>query len=585
MLRRKTLLVLSVALSVLLHAAFIGLAPQVPMLRIYEPSEEIVQRFRVRMVEDTPPVIREEVPDLTRELSTRPGSVEELLTRQQEQLRPSESLIEQEVSVPDMAQRVAAEALPREHALEPDETMLRKVDARIIEISRETARQDIQVARRHVRPSPMRILGDEEFPTMRTPGDDMPKELLALDPLGPGGGILGDQDTRGLGTGLPERERIAGADEAPEERLATLAAETSIGREEELAKATAEAQQRYEFLDDLVDIQISTYHPPGEREGYFRLRIVPQTGQTIDVLPKDVTFVIDASRSIAQNQLNHTVQGLSEALRALRPEDRFNIVVFRDTATGLERGFVHATPQEKQAALQFVQNLRSSGRTDIYSAIGPVVERQPREGVPGVVFFISDGQPSSGMLDSRAIINAVTEKNTPRNTVLAYGGGSQANQYLLDLLAFRNKGYSHVSPASGAIPDELPQFFNRFSDPILVDCSADYGRIAEENVFPKELPDFFKGQGVTVYGRYDPVENPDFAMRLTGVAGDRRKEVIFRADLGEAQTGDVSIAREWALRKIYYLIGEMTRVGPQPEIVAELDRLHREYGLQTSYSN
>ena len=554
------------------------------MLRIYEPSQDIVQRFHVRMVEDPPPIIQEEMPDLTRELSTRPGSIQELLTRQQEELRPSESLIEQEVTVPDMAQRVAAEALPREHALEPDETILRKVDARIIEISRETARQDIQVARRHVRPSPMRILGEDEFPTMRTPGDDMPSELLALDPLGPRGGIR-DPDllgARGPGEGVPEREEIA--DETADERLAALAAE-AIGREDELAQAAAEAQERYEFLDDLVDIEISTYHRPGDRQGFFRLRIGPQTGQQIDVLPKDVTFVIDASRSIAQNQLNNTVRGLSEALRSLRPEDRFNIVVFRDTATGLESGFVHATPEEKQAALEFIENLRSSGRTDIYSAIGPVVQRQPREGVPGVVFFISDGQPSSGMLDSRAIINAVTEKNTPRNTVLAYGGGSQVNQYLLDLLSFRNKGYSHVSPSWGAIPDELPQFFNTFSDPILVDCNADYGRIAEENVFPKELPDFFKGQGVTVYGRYDPVENKDFAMRLTGVAGDRRKEVIFRADLEEAQTGDESIAREWALRKIYYLIGEMTRVGPQPEIVAELDRLHREYGLQTSYSN
>jgi len=591
MLRRRTLLLLSIVISVLLHATVIGLAPRVPMLRVAGQAPDVVQRFRVRVMEDVPPVVQSPEPDPTRELTTRPGSVEELLTREKEELRPSESLIDQEVSVPNLVQRVATEPLTRTHDLQLDEAALKKVDARIIEISRETARQDIQIARRHVRPSPMRILGEEEFPVMRTEGADLPEELLTLDPLSPGGGFdgTGDGQPGGGAVGeLPEREQIpapAQSLDTPEQILAALPDERLIGPQTEIARATEEAREKYEFLDDLVDIEIATYRREGDPMGYFRLNIVPKAGGSIEVLPKDVTFVIDASSSIAQPKLDNTVKGLRQALNRLRPEDRFNLIVFRDTAAGLERGFVNATPEEKEAALRFVQNLRSFGKTDVYSAIGPVVERAPREGVPGVVFLVTDGRPSAGLLDSKAIINAVTDKNAPRNTVLAFGGGNTVNQYLLDLLAFRNKGYSFVSPTWDAIPSDLPRFFGTVNDPILVDCRADYGRITEESVFPKELPDFFKGQGVTVFGRYDPAKNKDFAMRLTGVARDRSKEVIFRADLAQAETGDESIARDWALRKVYFLIGEMTRVGPQPDLVAELDRLHREYGIKTSYSN
>ncbi len=591
MLRRRTLLLLSIVISVLLHATLIGLAPRVPMLRVAGQAPDVVQRFRVRVMEDVPPVVQSPEPDPTRELTTRPGSVEELLTREKEELRPSESLIDQEVSVPNLVQRVATEPLTRTHDLQLDEAALKKVDARIIEISRETARQDIQIARRHVRPSPMRILGEEEFPVMRTEGADLPEELLTLDPLSPGGGVdgTGDGQPGGGAVGeLPEREQIpapAQSLDTPEQILAALPDERLIGPQTEIARATEEAREKYEFLDDLVDIEIATYRREGDPMGYFRLNIVPKAGGSIEVLPKDVTFVIDASSSIAQPKLDNTVKGLRQALNRLRPEDRFNLIVFRDTAAGLERGFVNATPEEKEAALRFVQNLRSFGKTDVYSAIGPVVERAPREGVPGVVFLVTDGRPSAGLLDSKAIINAVTDKNAPRNTVLAFGGGNTVNQYLLDLLAFRNKGYSFVSPTWDAIPSDLPRFFGTVNDPILVDCRADYGRITEESVFPKELPDFFKGQGVTVFGRYDPAKNKDFAMRLTGVARDRSKEVIFRADLAQAETGDESIARDWALRKVYFLIGEMTRVGPQPDLVAELDRLHREYGIKTSYSN
>ncbi|MFO7974601.1 MAG: VWA domain-containing protein [Candidatus Hydrogenedentota bacterium] len=594
MLRRRTLLVLSIVLSVMLHGGLIALAPTVPMLRIYAPKPDMVQRFKVRVAADVPPMVKEEPPDPTQELVTRPGSIEELLTREKEDLRPSESLIDQDVSIPDLAERVATEPITREHELDIDEAIMKKVDARIIEVSQENARQDIQIARRHVRPSPMRILGEEEFPAMGAPDADMPKELLTLDPLKPSGGFGGPGEGSGSGTGegggsdVPDEEGIPGIGEEsapPKEKLANLPSETVIGRQEEIEKATEEAKENYEFLDDLVDIEIATYRPADDPLGYFRLSIVPKAGESIEVLPKDVTFVLDASSSIAQPKLNNTIKGFQEALTRLRPEDRFNIIVFRDTATDFERGFVNATPEEKAAALRFVKGLESYGKTDVYSAIGPVIEKEPREGIAGLVFLISDGRPSAGMLDSRAIINAVTEKNEPRNTVLAFGGGNTVNQYLLDLLAFRNKGYSYVSPSWNDIPSDLPQFFGTVSDPILVNCRADFGRISEESVFPKELPDFFKGQGVTVYGRYDPERNKDFAMRLTGVAGDRNKEVIFKADLEEAETGDKGIAKDWALRKIYYLIGEMTRLGPQPELVNELDRLHKEYGLKTSYSN
>lgn len=590
MLRRRTLLLLSIAVSVLLHATLIGLAPRVPLLRVAAPAPNIAQRFRVRVTEDLPPLVSRPEPDPTRDLTTRAGSVEELLKREREELRPTESLIEHDVSVPDLAQRVATEPLERTHDLQFDEAALKKVDARIIEITRETARQDIQIARRLVRPSPMRILGEEEFPVMRTEGADLPEELLTLDPLNPGGRFSGTGDGVPVGAvdELPEREQIpapAQALDTPEEILASLPDQRLIGPQTEISRATEEAREKYEFLDDLVNIEIATYRREGEPQGYFRLNIIPKAGESMEILPKDVSFVIDASGSIAQPALDGTIKGLRQALNRLRPEDRFNLIVFRDTASGLERGFVEASPEEKEAALNFMRDLRSFGKTDVYSAIGPVVERAPRDGVPGVVFLVTDGRPSAGLLDSQAIINAVTAKNEPRNTVLAFGGGSTVNQYLLDLLAFRNKGTSYVSPTWNAIANDLPRFFGAVNDPILVDCHADYGRISEESVFPKELPDFFKGQGVTVFGRYDPAKNKDFAMRLTGVARDQSKEVIFKADLAQAESGDENIAKDWALRKIYFLIGEMTRVGSQPELLTELDRLHREYGIKTSYSN
>ncbi len=102
-----------------------------------------------------------------------------------------------------------------------------------------------------------------------------------------------------------------------------------------------------------------------------------------------------------------------------------------------------------------------------------------------VVLVISDGRPTAGVRDGRTIINALTSENQLRNAIFAFGGGKTANRPLLDLLAYRNKGEAYISPSTDRINTDLPGFFDRVSDPILVDCNARFGRIDEKSVFPQ----------------------------------------------------------------------------------------------------
>ncbi len=100
---------------------------------------------------------------------------------------------------------------------------------------------------------------------------------------------------------------------------------------------------------------------------------------------------------------------------------------------------------------------------------------------------------------------------------------------------------------------------------------------------PSDIPDFYKGLAVTLYGRFDPATDKLFAFRLTGRAADKKKEVIFAKDFSEAEKGTEDIARKWAFAKIYHLIGETTRLGETPELQAEIRGLSKQFGIQTSY--
>jgi hypothetical protein len=536
---------------------------------------EFLRTFEVKLLdEDRLRAVEELVAGTGTQLTSKPGDIEDLLDRDTDPVAPGagDGLSE----VPRLSERLAREQLTREHDLAPDAEQQRLADTRIIEISRSMMREDIDVPRRFVRPSPSRILPEDAMPSLRAPVDPEREAMIRVDPLA----VAGGGDGGGGAPAPPEEPAPLEPEQEPEELAKLEKAVTQAPVREEVAREAA----RYTFLDDLVDVRLETYRPPGETQGYFRLSIVPKEGAALEPLPKDVTFVLDASNSILQRKLENTADGVAEAVRRLRPEDRFNIVVFRDTADAFRPTRVPATPENTADALAFLDALESRGETDVYEGIRPVVDLPSRAGVPGIVLVATDGRPTEGLRDGRAIINALTDANTLRNSIYAFGGGRTVNRYLLDLLAYRNKGESFVVDDIADIGDRFPQFFATLEDPLLVDCRADFGRVNEREVFPRELPDFYAGQAVTVYGRFDPAADGAFAMRLAGRAGERDKEVVFRQDLAQAETGDESVARDWAFRKAYYVIGEICRVGETPELLAELEELNEKYGVRTSYT-
>jgi Ca-activated chloride channel family protein len=430
------------------------------------------------------------------------------------------------------------------------------------------------------------IPGSEGFPDL-TSGEVTEGTALSLPPSGlpsllaQGPGVL----TGGQG------EAPSGPD--PSQPLVQLDLPTSmpmLAPESEPLRApvqramdAAKEEREYAFMDGLLDLELRTWRNPGEPEGYFELRITPKKGESIPVLPKDVSFVVDASSSIPQHKLNITVKGLRAALKQLKPEDRFNVVVFRDAPQYFHPGAVPATKENLQAAGKFLDDLASVGQTDVFKALQPMVQQQPREGMPGVVVVVSDGRPTAGLQDSRAIINGLTSDNSNGNGVYAFGGGKTVNRYLLDLLAYRNKGAAQVASNIEDIEKGLPQFFLTLRDPILVDLSADIGRVDMGKVFPQSMPDFFQGQAVALYGRYNPEVDETFALRLAGKAGAEKKEVIFSTGFDEAEEGTRDIARGWAFQKAYHIIGRISREGESPELLNELKQLRAEYGVRTSY--
>ncbi len=354
-------------------------------------------------------------------------------------------------------------------------------------------------------------------------------------------------------------------------RAATQAAE-------ELRKESA-----YTFLDDLLDIRLDIYTPDPAQPGYFRLRILPRADAKVAPIPKSITYVIDASKSIPQHKLRAVCKGLTAALAYLRPEDSLNIVVFRDNSQALRPAPELATDALKAEAAKFLSGLEAKGETDVYQALQPLMQTAATPGHPVMVVLLTDGHPTAGIQDGRTLINSLTSDNQLRTTVFAYAGGNNVNRSLLDLLAYRNRGKAMVSDDLDHIEKDLPAFLKSVNDPLLANCRADFVNLDAGAVYPKDLTDLYAAQPIVLYGRFDAAKQERFLVRIAGRAGDTPKEVVFEAQFKDAQSSDGSVASGWAFEKAYHVIGEISRQGETPDLINELRGLSAQYGIKTSY--
>lgn len=591
MLGRRTILVLSVLISLVLHAALYWAAPSITFGRTFDsPVKQRVKEFRFHLREEAP------VPPpgaggdgkgngrARAALSSRPGSVRDLLKREDETLKPDLGGAAV-LPVEDLAARAARERLAARPEATPAPEALQRVDAKIVEIAHADARMDLDVPRRVVRPSPERFFAPDAAPALRSEFADPGQPLVRFEPVGEG--LL----ARPVGTGA--EAALGDAGPAPE----TLSFDPEMALEEQLPlpveiarapvereKARAVEETPFQFLDDLVDISLAVYRAQGDDAGYFRVRVKLRDDARPALAPKDVVFLIDASASMQQRKLEAATAGVREALDAFRKEDRFNIALFRDTVTPFQQELVPATEAHIDAARAFLRKVDARGETDVYNALNTIAAVPAEPGRASLLVVLSDGRPTTGVRDARAIINAATGANTARHAVFAYAGGNAIDRYLLELLAYRNRGAASFTKRIEDMRGGFTKFFGAHAQPVLVNVSADYAGLDAKTIFPRELPDLSAAHPYEIHGRFVPARDKEFALRLSGRSGQARKDLVFKLRFDEAEKGGEEIASGWAFQKSYALIAEIAERGEAPELLSELRGLGAKFGIKTVYS-
>ena len=335
-----------------------------------------------------------------------------------------------------------------------------------------------------------------------------------------------------------------------------------------------------------LDVKIDVYAEPGDRFRFFRMTVTEREKLKLPVIAKNVLFVVDISSSIRLDMLNSVREAIAKAAKGLNEGDKFNVVRFSEKYYKVFDDFVPATPENIAEAARWIRKEPGQVRTDVYTALKEVIAGLATEGEdarrPANTILISDGNPTTGIHDIRHIVNDLSAVTRSNDSIFAVNPGAQtANAYLLDLLAYRNRGLFVQAKKPEETAGEILGLLARFKDPVLINLRAQYGNFEVDQVYPNTLPNLYSGHSIVIYGRCLPGET--IAVRIIGDGAEGRRKFLWTSTLPEVLTEEKTIAREWARGKIHYLTSLIARDGEKQEYLDEMHRLSEEYGLASPY--
>ncbi len=334
-------------------------------------------------------------------------------------------------------------------------------------------------------------------------------------------------------------------------------------------------------VEDLLAFTVRAFAPADEPGWvYYRIHIERAGIEALPVMGRNVLFIQDASLSMGQAKLDRAKEGLRQALATLGPQDRFEIMVFREDVQRCFGAWAAPTAANLARARWFVDTMPLRGSTDVLASLEALaaMPRDPHRAT--VAIMVSDGIPTVGMVDSSEIIGAFSRANQGRVSVFTAGGGPRVNHFLLDFLSFKNRGDTLVVPEVARLGQALLSWNQALRRPVLTDLRFRLSNLADEDVFPRQLPHLFLDRPLVLYGRARVGEAG--AIRIAGRSGGEEKDIVFAFAPGEAAPGGPALRVAWARQKLYDLLARHLE-DPRPERLAEARAFADRHGLQIPY--
>lgn len=346
----------------------------------------------------------------------------------------------------------------------------------------------------------------------------------------------------------------------------------------------------YQPSKDAVGATVLSFRPHENEDGYFLLMASPTPRQDKSAIaPKDLVIALDRSGSMSGEKIEQAKVSLTFVLKNLNPADRFNVIVYNDSIEPLFETLKDNNRANVDKALSMIDRIHASGGTNIHDALASAVKAAnatPPDRRSKYVLFLTDGLPTVGQTNEAAILKDTSVANeNVRAHIFAMGIGYDVNVRLLDRLVGENRGVSGYVKEREPLESKISSLYNKLKNPIMTDLAISFSGIKTMMTYPQTVPDLFEGDQIILVGRYSGAGSVNLS--ITGNYGGKTQTFRYSAEF--ARNSDrfsyAFLEPLWAVRRIGFLLDQIQLNGRSTEVMDELVRLSKQYGIITPYTS
>ena len=365
----------------------------------------------------------------------------------------------------------------------------------------------------------------------------------------------------------------------------------------------------YKEANETIGATVLSHQPDVSKDGYFLMLVSPNPGQNRQkVVAKDVVIVLDRSGSMNEEDKIEQAKGaMKYVVKNLNNEDRFNVISFSDDVDPFFDKLAAVNDKNVKEALDRLDHIEARGGTNIYAAmqtalrqVDPAVDAAQKgadSSRPAYIIFLTDGRPTVGKTDEPLIISDTTKANTGRARIFSFGVGYDVNVRLLDKLVGANSGRSDYVKPKEPIEAKIASFYSKIKNPVMTKLSVELANVHTQEMYPQEVPDLFEGDQVMLVGRFraqdaQQLHSPEpgvFETQLIVKGMYEGKERAFEYPVtlraGGKQWRYDFVEKLWAIRRVGFLLDQIQLHGSNGELLDELVRLGKDYGIMTPYTS
>lgn len=309
---------------------------------------------------------------------------------------------------------------------------------------------------------------------------------------------------------------------------------------------------------EISEPDLALFTELSEDEEHYLLMLTPPSAEAIGDTrrPREVIFVQDISGSMFGESIEQARKGLEMALKRLKPEDTFNVIVFNDRFGLFADAPLPATEENVKNAVEAVRALEADGGTEMLPALQAALkdDREAEDERVRQVIFLTDGAVGN----EREMLKLI-KTDLGRSRLFTVGIGSAPNSYFMTAAAEAGRGTHVFIGDLSEVQERMEQLFARIETPAMTEMSLRVDGFQDAEAWPNPLPDLYAGDPIVATIRID-TNRPTRAIPAVVVRGVRAGEPwekTIRLDAAEARPG---VSKLWARHRIRAL--ESLRLSP-----------------------